>query len=127
MNEQDCARCFTPENVAEKRPRTSPTLQTPCRPAKRTPLREKVLNSDSAVVLPQRILHQPRNQATPKDKWSDAEIKALIEFVLFHSTGDKWPSHKQDSFWSCASDYLRSRSGDCSVRRSGQLAEFIWL
>ena len=59
-------------------------------------------NSDSAIVLPQRILHQPSNQAVPKDKWCDAEIKALVEFVLFHSAGDKWPSHKQDSFWSCA-------------------------
>ena len=97
-------------------------MKTPCRPAKRTPLREKVLNSDFALVIPQRILHQPHNQATPrsipKDKWSDAEIKALIEFVLFHSTGDKWPSQKQDSFWNCASDYLQSRAGDC-VRRSG--------
>ena len=46
MNEQDHARCFTPENVAKKRPRTSSTLQTPCRSTKSTPLWEKVLNSD---------------------------------------------------------------------------------
>ena len=62
-----------------------------------------MLNSDSPIMLPQWILHQPRNQAAPQDKWRDAEIKTLVEFVLFHSARDKWPSHKQDSFWSCAS------------------------
>ena len=83
MNEQDCVRCFTPENVAEKRPRTSPTLQTPCRPAKRTPLRE-VLNSDSAVVMPQQ-----KFAPTAQPNYTQGQIKVLIEFVLFHSAGDK--------------------------------------
>ena len=44
MNEQDHARCFTPENVAKKWPRTSSTLQTPHKSTKSTPLWEKVLN-----------------------------------------------------------------------------------
>ena len=33
-----------------------------------------------------------------KEKWSDTEIEALVEFSLFHSAGDCWPTHKQDGF-----------------------------
>ena len=40
------ARCFIPENVAKKQPRTSLTLQTPRMSTKGMPLQEKVLNLD---------------------------------------------------------------------------------
>ena len=42
-----------------------------------------------------------------KEKWSDTEIEALVEFLLFHSTGDRWPTHKQDGFWSSAVNLSR--------------------
>jgi len=35
MNSENCARAPTPENTTTKQPRTSPTLQTPQRSAKR--------------------------------------------------------------------------------------------
>ena len=25
-----------------------------------------------------------------KETWSDAELQALVEFVLFHDTGERW-------------------------------------
>ena len=58
------------------------------------PLRERALNSTMRVALRQIRLPfdqpSPVDQATqkPREKWSDAEIEALVEFVLFHSAGD---------------------------------------
>ena len=77
----------------------------PQRNAKRTPLRERAHNSTVHVAPRQRRLpfDQPSlvDEATqkPKEKWSDAEIEALVELVLFHSAADSWPTHKQDGFW----------------------------
>jgi hypothetical protein len=34
------------------------------------------------------------------DHWSDTELKALVEFVLFHGTADKWPKEKHQTFGS---------------------------
>ena len=31
--------------------------------------------------------------------WSGEEVKALVEFILFHCAGDKWPSINNDQFW----------------------------
>ena len=53
-----------------------------------------------------------------KEKWCDNEVKALIEFVLFHSSGEKWPSHKQAVFWNSAGQFVKERSGS-SLSRSG--------
>ena len=63
----------------------------------------------------------PVDQATqkPREKWSDAEIEALVEFVLFHSAGDSWPTHKQDGFWSSAGEFLQKRTKN-SMRRTGK-------
>ena len=137
MDSDGSARTPTPENVATKRPRTSPTLQTPQRSAKRTPLRERVQNespraSQNATVrvsprqrrLPFQKLGQPSpvNQTTQNsgEKWSDAEIKALVEFVLFHSSGDSWPTHEQDMFWNSAGEFLQKRTKS-NLRRTGKI------
>jgi len=87
------------------------------------PLQERAQNTsprDPATVhvsLPQkrlpfqhtdRLSISPVNQSTQNsgEKWSDAEIKALVEFVLFHSSGYKWPTHKLDKFWNSAREFL---------------------
>jgi len=54
-----------------------------------------------------------------KERWTEAELEALTEFVLFHTSGDKWPSHKQQNFWSAASKYVKQRLGAIGVTRSG--------
>ena len=51
MDVDKCAKTPTPEFVTKKRSRTSPTLDTPQRNAKRTPLRERALNS----ILPLKL------------------------------------------------------------------------
>ena len=58
--------------------------------------------------------HQP----TKDESWNDAELKALVEFILFHTTGENWPTHKQMHFWSSASEFISNRSG-ITTRRSG--------
>jgi len=50
----------------------------------------------------------------------DAEVKALIEFILLHSTGENWPSHKQMKFWTSAGEFVKRRSGS-DTSRSGML------
>ena len=44
MDMEYCARTPTPGIETKKRPRTSPTLHTPQRNAKRTPLQERACN-----------------------------------------------------------------------------------
>ena len=72
-------------------------LQTPYRETKRIPLRQldQIRNSLSPRVLSQTF---SRRSKKAKEKWTDAELKALTEFVLFHSGGDAWPAHKWMSF-----------------------------
>ena len=119
MDVDKCARTPTPESVTKKRSRTSPTLHTPQRNAKRTPLRERALNS--TIHVAPRQIRLPLDQPTqrPREKWADAEIEALVEFILFHSIGDSWPTHKQDGFWSGAGEFLQKRAKS-SMRRTGK-------
>ena len=108
MDVEDCERTLTPEIVNKKRSRISPTLDTLQRNVRRTPLREKAQNATVHVAPRQRRLQlhklSPVDQAiqNSREKWSDTEIGALVEFVIWYSAGDSWPTHKQDSFWSSA-------------------------
>ena len=55
-----------------------------------------------------------------KKKWTEQEVKALAEFILFHTPGDyKWPSHKQSIFWASASKFVEHRVKSPPVYRSG--------
>ena len=48
-------------------------------------------------------------------------MKALTEFVLFHTTGEKWPTHKHQEFWRSASEFIQQRARTNAVSRSGKL------
>ena len=117
-------------STAQKRPRGSPTLLTPRRNEKRIPLRELVA-SDATVasLVPTTLTYETgggRNDGHTKTKeqWSECELKALTEFVLFHTSGERWPTHKQYAFWKCASEFLKNRGGAVSVIRSGKYLDF---
>ena len=103
-----------------KRPRGTPTFQTPRRPRKRAPLREIVAQEGEAV--PARRLSF---DAAPQS-WSGVEVKALVEFVLFHSTGERWPTHKQTVFWSNAAEFVKKRARTSHVR-SGKFFILIFV
>ena len=67
-----------------KRPRGTPTKTTPQRPPKRTALHERISEGVSHTSV----------DSTPAERetagsWTEAEIKALVEFVLFHEKDDK--------------------------------------
>jgi len=127
MDGTDCARSSTPENITKTPFSGTPMFQNPRKSNKRMPLREKVQDSTSHhVPRARRMLSTYYQEASvddrmdkPKEKWTDAEVKALVEFVLFHSTGDSWPAHKQDAFWSNASEFVQNRAG-INLCRSGK-------
>ena len=92
--------------VTGKCEQTTPMGQTPQRPKKRVPLREKDHTigyvSSASTCLP---LFLP---ATPGN-WSAEEVKALVEFVLFHGNPvHKWLTHKQDDFWASAARFMQT-------------------
>ncbi len=90
----------TPGTPTEERSlkchQSTPTFQTPHRPSKRAPLREipaQVREEEAPVRRLSFATAGPPAQGT----WSEVELKALVEFV-FHSTGERWPIHKQEAF-----------------------------
>ena len=120
MDDENCAKDSTPEPLTKKRLRSSPTLITPHRELKRIPFRQRVQNENFPRP---RCLSQsfvPPTQGSDKqEKWSDAELRALVEFVLFYSEGIKWPSHKREDFWNSAGEFVQTKAGS-SVCRSGK-------
>lgn len=112
-----------PSTGLQKRPRSSPTFLTPQRCQKRVPLREMQLTStsNSTRLEPRRLSYQCTNSTGSIIRWTSAEIKALIEFVLFHSTGESWPCHKHMVFWTNAGEFVQTRSASDTCR-SGKLS-----
>ena len=116
MDDRQCAKVSTPEPVSKKHPRGLLTFCTPHRVRKRTPLRQQ-RTLDENLLAP-RVLSQSMEQSNSKvqEKWSDLELQALTEFVLFHFEGEFWPAHKHEVFWNSASEYVHTRSGNNVVR-----------
>jgi len=112
------------ESVVTKRPR-SPTRCSPQSQSKRVPLRDlaEANNLPSPRFLPSRLTYEEvesNKQLKSKVEWSNSELKALTEFVLFHTTGETWPSHKQMAFWKSAGEFVKNRGGVDSIYRSGK-------
>lgn len=110
-----------------KRPKGSPTFLTPTNPSKkrvprrllhnvsgrssrrRLPIRDdhSSCSSSQTAVSGNRGISRDRNVGTYTSNrhtrvstncWRNAEIKTLVEFVLFHCEGNKWPSHHRMDF-----------------------------
>ena len=95
---------YTPPSSSIKRPRGTPTNLTPQRPKKKSSRdREGLkghLNLDNcSAASPHKV---------PHETWTDSELKALVEFVLFYSTGEHWPHHKWADFWSKAGEFIQT-------------------
>ena len=82
---------------------------------------ESTARSTGDTLAPNQLFTRCSNSL--KEKWSSAELKDLVEFVLFHCTGELWPSHKQMGFWETASTFVASRS-DSIAYRSGNFNIF---
>jgi len=137
--------CSTEGVAVGKRLRSSPTGCTPTRQEKRAPLRslanhEAQHEADEAQQESSRSNVSQQLQSTPaglqpralinstgftkhgsKEKWTEEELKALAEFVLFHTPGESWPAHKNEEFWISASDFIKHRANTPGIDRSGML------
>ena len=58
--------------------------------------------------------------------WSEDEIKALLEFLLFHGEAGAWPCHKRDAFWKGAASYVKICSKS-SHERTGKHSVLIFF
>ena len=103
---------------------SSPTGRTPRQRSKRMDLRHVTAHSD--LHEPRRLLlgESSEQSDTPailsqRTAWSDGETKALLEFLLLHRPGDKWPSTKNQQFWNSAAEFVELR-GEGRIRRSGR-------
>ena len=101
----------------DKRYRGTPTYQTPQRPKKRVSLRER----ERSVAREQSVSTRlPLFPPTSAGTWSLEEVKALVEFMLFHTDPtEKWPTHKRDDFWDSAARFVQRRSR-ATLRRTGK-------
>ena len=72
------------------------------------------------AVTSKRLDFSSSHKNTPlADPWSEDNNKALIGFILFHGTGDKWSSHSRSSnFWSEAVAFFHKRFR-ATKKRSG--------
>ena len=92
-----------------KRFRGTPTGHTPRRPPKRTPLR---VRDQQQQVERRRLSYEAEPKSGPSP-WTEEEIKALVEFILFYEKDNKWPSHKRSSTGKGQADSSKS---DADVR-----------
>ena len=69
-----------------KRSRATPTGKTPKQASKRIPLREIV---PLGLVRHLSFEVEPDSENSGLGLWSEEEVKALVEFVLLYSTGQR--------------------------------------
>ena len=118
------------EHDVSKRPR-SPTYCSPQSQQKRVPLRDlDENNSPPPRLLPSKLNYEEvesNKQSNSNVEWSDSELKALTDFVLFHTSGESWPSHKQVAFWKSAGEFVKNRRGVGNVCRSGMCNRCLYF
>ena len=127
-SEQDTEGSSNRQNSAEMSQKlTHPAHSTQA--AEKNSLRELTADDDDADnrLLPLQLTYGMENVSVEshnpptksKEVWSDCELKSLTESVLFHTSGDSWPSHKLKTFWNSASEYVKHRGGASNTCRSG--------
>jgi hypothetical protein len=87
---------------SDKRPRGSPTGQTPLQQEKKT-----------ASVQQSKQGQQSRGQQSRRQltfAWSDTEQSALVEFILLHKSCQSWPADQDYQFWSASAEFVAMRS-----------------
>ncbi len=119
------------EQSSQKRPRGSPTFLTPTNPAKKRIPRRMLHNKEPHTHCRRIILDisascspvissssSTTNRRVRGKSWTDSEVSALVEFILFHSSGTKWPTDHHKDFWAAASSFVQSRA-QAEKQRSG--------
>lgn len=94
------------ENVVQKRPRGSPTGNTP-RLVEKRPAAAKVKARRRLPFV------------SPTDgAWTAAENSSLVEFILLYKPSTSWPADKDESFWNAAASFVQMRS-ESGLLRTG--------
>ena len=110
------------EGSSHKRPRGSPTGATPSQARKKR------------VRLPQSTLVRKtldfsntptHSRYVPSSAWSLNETKALVEFLLLHSS--QWPTTTDPNFWHSVSIFVRDRAEEAIVRTGKYTSVFCML
>jgi hypothetical protein len=107
----------SPQRSLIKRPRASPTYETPVRPHKRRSLRE--LADKENLLLPRRkLLSVPTSTELSEGagNWGQEEVKALVMFILFHCKDDSWPAHRRMDVWNEAGKFIQMKTGNAHQR-----------
>ena len=101
------------------------------KPKKRVPLKEI---DDPGTVQPKQLerLFQTTAAADvdPDDDipvhdcrglgWSNAELRALVEFIMLYGTGELWPTHHRMRVWEAVASFIKTRAATTTAR-SGEL------
>ena len=123
-----------------KRGRPPPTGLTPQQRRKsrrRTPLRSScestygrtlAYDEDRVERQQQQQQHAGRSQFVSLVAWSDAEMRALVEFLLFYSPNNQWPStSKKLKIWSSAAKFVHERCRSQHQRSGGSIFVLFFL
>ena len=120
----------SPPRSMIKRPRTSPTYETPIRPHKRRSFKEVAEKEN--LLLPRRKLLSPSTELERESalkgpgNWDYEEVKALVMFVLFHCKGDAWPAHRRMDLWDEAGKFIKMKTGGLHQRSSSLHVQIIY-
>ena len=90
----------------EKRSRGSPTGCTPLQKGKRSTTEPKEVGESQQTGSHHCQPRRRRLAFAKTDAWSDSEQIALVEFILFHKPGRRWPAEQDPRFWDSAAEYM---------------------
>ena len=90
-------------SASEKRSRGSPTGCTPLQKGKRSTTELKEVGESQQTGSHHCQPRRRRLAFAKTDAWSDSE---LVEFILLHKPGRRWPAEQDPRFWDSAAKYI---------------------
>ena len=92
-------------SASEKRSRGSPTGCTPLQKGKRSTTELKEVGESQQTGSHHCQPRRRRLAFAKTDAWSDSEQIALVEFILLHKPGRRWPAEQDPRFWDSTAEY----------------------
>ena len=97
--------------MTSKRGHDPPTGDTPGKKPQKV---KREAHSKRALFQSASAIVSKAAPSLPDSKWSDSEIKDLIEFIaLYHdSEQNAWPTHKKTEFWTSCAEAVNTRGNN---------------
>ena len=105
-------------SASEKRSRGSPTGCTPLQKGKRSTTELKEVGESQQTGSHHCQPRRRRLAFAKTDAWSDSEQIALVEFILLHKPGRRWPAEQDPRFWDSAAEYICSHALEEAVQHN---------